>query len=458
MDEAATQFMREQQLGPLWRQGDITPPAEDTTFELIPHWTEDQLRQSSHVLDEVIKSVCLKFSAIATAGKHGNWLDVGFLLDQTRFQLGTAAQILGQHCSKLEYALESRYLLPECRQPLASSYCFQLGDLQTVMRAVGELDRVVCILLYYQQALFEKEIPECCSTTAHAVQKIMGWELSLAPAPPYETALYGSSLANVYDESRPFHEEVLSGLRGFAERWLYNRDVLELGAGTGRIGMIVVPFVRAYYSVEFSAAMLDCFRRKLTTIHAPYAKVELGDALALQLPGNSFDHVIEHEVMLFVPSPLKAVREAFRVLKSGGSFIRILIHSVGSSVWNALLYIFRQEVCAYMGYPFVIRGKGTDVQITQTLQRWGIATTEVVLAEWEEQSTLTELIATLECRAYPYLQDLPIEALRAGVTELKKQAVVFGLKAPHDTFFVRKRLYCLISTKPEAPLLDTKGE
>lgn len=86
-----------------------------------------------------------------------------------------------------------------------------------------------------------------------------------------------------------------------------------LAAAAGQRGAIA-------RGLDFSDAMLGVAR----TLH-PHLTFDHGDAEALPYANDSFDAVVSNFGIHHVPSPVTALREAFRVLKPGGS--------IAFSVW-----------------------------------------------------------------------------------------------------------------------------
>jgi SAM-dependent methyltransferase len=182
----------------------------------------------------------------------------------------------------------------------------------------------------------------------------------------------------------------------------------------------------------------------------PHLNVDarLGDALCLPAPDASIDVVIEHEVLLFTPHPLRAVDEALRVLRPHGRLIRLLTHAHGP--WpdplDAIQQAFRAAASA-TGTPLLTRGKGTDYLITTHLANQQLITTEHTLACWVEQLTVQEAIAPLQLQALPFTVDLSPAAQQAGLRAALTKAQQL---AGHDgTLRAGRRLYALITSREE---------
>jgi len=111
------------------------------------------------------------------------------------------------------------------------------------------------------------------------------------------------------------------------------RRVLDVGCGTGAITAELSRRSRGEVTgIDLDPAMVAFARQ-----HAPDARFELGDALALPFPDGHFDVVCCHFVLLWVQDPQRAVREMARVARDGGSVLICAEPDYGARVdWPAL--------------------------------------------------------------------------------------------------------------------------
>jgi len=90
-----------------------------------------------------------------------------------------------------------------------------------------------------------------------------------------------------------------------------DRDVLEVGCGTGLILSRLAPMARHVVGADLSAGMLEKARnRGLSVVQA--------NALALPFPDNSFDAVVSFKVLAHIEDIRGAVGEMCRVCRPGG--------------------------------------------------------------------------------------------------------------------------------------------
>jgi ubiquinone/menaquinone biosynthesis C-methylase UbiE len=89
--------------------------------------------------------------------------------------------------------------------------------------------------------------------------------------------------------------------------------VLDVATGPGYVAAAAAERGAAAIGVDFSAAQLALARRQYPSIH-----FRQGDAAALTFPDGSFDAVVSNYGIPHFPEPDTFLREASRVLRSGG--------------------------------------------------------------------------------------------------------------------------------------------
>jgi ubiquinone/menaquinone biosynthesis C-methylase UbiE len=126
------------------------------------------------------------------------------------------------------------------------------------------------------------------------------------------------------------------GLEAILHRWReksllklwqkYHRGEKLLDAGCGT-GLMLRHFPKASIGLDINPRNL-----KKAKIHAPQAKLVLGDIEKIPFKNNSFSTIVCTEVLEHLPKPEVAIKEIFRVLEKGG----LLIGSVPAKnlIWN----------------------------------------------------------------------------------------------------------------------------
>jgi ubiquinone/menaquinone biosynthesis C-methylase UbiE len=135
------------------------------------------------------------------------------------------------------------------------------------------------------------------------------------------------------DRSRYKEDYMLAEFADFAST--AGRRVLEVGLGTGAD---FIRWVRAgadAYGRDLTHASVALVDERLG-LEGRTANVAVGDAEQLEFPDNFFDIYYSWGVLHHTPNPAQAFKEAFRVLRPGGTLKAMLYHcpSVGSwGVW-----------------------------------------------------------------------------------------------------------------------------
>jgi ubiquinone/menaquinone biosynthesis C-methylase UbiE len=98
---------------------------------------------------------------------------------------------------------------------------------------------------------------------------------------------------------------------GFVERYGRNKDVLEVGCGTGLVLSRISRFARSARGVDLSPGMLEKAR-------ARQLDVQQGSATQLPFDNESFDVTCSFKVLAHVPDINLALSEMARVTRRGG--------------------------------------------------------------------------------------------------------------------------------------------
>lgn len=124
--------------------------------------------------------------------------------------------------------------------------------------------------------------------------------------------------AEFYDATRTFAPgQIEPAIRTIAGAGAFHTqtNALEIGIGTGRIGLPLSAHVGAYYGVDISTGMMGKLREK-----PGGERVTLAEADAMHLPfaSHSFDAVVISHVFHLVADAEQVARELQRVLKPDG--------------------------------------------------------------------------------------------------------------------------------------------
>ena len=95
-------------------------------------------------------------------------------------------------------------------------------------------------------------------------------------------------------------------------------EVLDMGCGPGTITLGLARRVGRVVGLDASEAMVEQARGRAAGSGVTNASFEVGSAYELPYDDASFDVVYAHQVMQHLGDPVRALREAHRVLRTGG--------------------------------------------------------------------------------------------------------------------------------------------
>jgi len=126
-----------------------------------------------------------------------------------------------------------------------------------------------------------------------------------------------------WDRIRKLHvaDEAVEAAIGAALDQRPFRSLLDLGTGTGRMLELFGPHIERGLGLDLSLDMLALARDRLERAGLRHCSVRQGDIYDLPLANDCFDAVILHQVLHFLDDGARAVKEAARVLRPGGSLL-----------------------------------------------------------------------------------------------------------------------------------------
>jgi ubiquinone/menaquinone biosynthesis C-methylase UbiE len=170
-----------------------------------------------------------------------------------------------------------------------------------------------------------------------------------------------------------------------------SRRVLDLGAGTGRIGEAFIAAGDAYIGVDASAGMLARFADKVATRGGALPALAQADGQALPFPSGTFDAVLMVQVISGTPGWRDILSEARRVLRAGGGLV--LGKAVGPP--HGLDGRMREQlsrILAEAGVPMHRRGAVRE-DVLAWLAPVASRVTTIVAARWETTRSPREFLA-----------------------------------------------------------------
>jgi 2-polyprenyl-3-methyl-5-hydroxy-6-metoxy-1,4-benzoquinol methylase len=104
-------------------------------------------------------------------------------------------------------------------------------------------------------------------------------------------------------------------LKDFSKKPLNELKLLNIGGSTGIIDNYLSDYFLSVLGIDIDSAAINYAK---SNFQKPNLNFEIGDAVNLRFPDNSFDVVICSQVYEHVPSPELMISEIFRVLAPGG--------------------------------------------------------------------------------------------------------------------------------------------
>ncbi|MGW3184997.1 HAD-IA family hydrolase [Kitasatospora sp. NPDC001119] len=387
--------------------------------EYLPPWTAATRASAARHATALLTEAAAALTRTADAHGADDRLSAALHLDTARHALTRLASMLARRQPRpWPDAASARYLGHAATTLLTASLRADPTTPAGLSRSVTALVHLLGRLRQSSALLLGAE----AAWPWHDLERHLVPLLDATLTAPGPDVLYGAGLATAYDDHRAVAPALADALRAFAAEHLAGRDILELGAGTGRITAHLASGTSTYTALEPSPDMAAL----LTARNLPRVRLFLGTALSIPLPDASADVVVEHEALLFTDDPLAATDQALRVLRPGGVFVRLLLHARGDDPAADLDAVYR--TAAFHGRPApLITGKGTDHLVTTHLGARGLATTDTLLAEYDDHRTPAQALATLAARAWPYQQLAGTEQHAAGMAAAEELAQTLPL-------------------------------
>ncbi len=123
--------------------------------------------------------------------------------------------------------------------------------------------------------------------------------------------------------------------------------VIDVASGTGAVALAAARGVGArgrVVGVDISERMVEAARRGAEAHLLPHATFVRMDAERLDLPGNAFDVALCSLGLMYLPDPLRALREMRRVLRPGGRAVVAVWGERARCAWSAVFPIVDAEV------------------------------------------------------------------------------------------------------------------
>jgi len=138
-----------------------------------------------------------------------------------------------------------------------------------------------------------------------------------------QAARYFAAHAADWDELRAMHvpeEKVEAAVRKAIGPGPFEA-LADLGAGTGQMLELLAPHAAHALGIDQSPQMLAVARVRIERAGLRHVELRQGDIYALPVEGNSYDLALMSQVLHYLDDPLRAIREAARILRPGGRLL-----------------------------------------------------------------------------------------------------------------------------------------
>lgn len=189
-------------------------------------------------------------------------------------------------------------------------------------------------------------------------------------------------IAITFDDHRTIRDDVLAAIRAAVLAALAPRPrLLDLGAGTGRIGHAFVAANDDYVGVDLSVGMLRQFVRRARESGGTPRLVQ-SDGQLLPFGDTAFDAVLMIQVFGAVRGWRRMVEEARRVLRPSGALIlgRTIAPADGLDVR------MKQQLASFLGEADTHRMNARD-DVRRCLAARASSVERVVAAAWDAERT-----------------------------------------------------------------------
>ncbi len=222
-----------------------------------------------------------------------------------------------------------------------------------------------------------------------------------------------------YDSTRDLPEPIAAGGIEAILRLAQVRPssmILEVGAGTGRIGLPLLRRGANLFGCDLSHKMLGRLRAK-----APAARVAQADAERLPFARGQVDAVLTIHVMHLVAGWRNALREFRRVLRPGGVYLNSWHWHSDDSVDQRLRQYWRNRVTAH-GAEWRRPGIQSREELVDEARGLGAAVEEVQAASYFTELRPQAVVDNIASRVVSDTWDIPDPIFERTLEELRAWA------------------------------------
>ncbi len=234
--------------------------------------------------------------------------------------------------------------------------------------------------------------------------------------------IYSSGIAKLYDQSRALPEGVGKFVAGLIRTTQFN-DLVELGAGTGRLSRSIVKASKDLTKVTLvdrSKPMLDQFRRmNMDCERLEWEVIHAGVDEFLEA-SPELNICIEHEAFFLHQNPGRLARTLASILSPGGLLVRVERVSEYPNPFNEFEHIFNKELAACAGLPRCFVGDNIDAILNDELRSNGVPTQTIEIGKYSRSVCLEQETENRRLRCFPYLETFSDQELDFAIERVRE--------------------------------------
>jgi len=163
-----------------------------------------------------------------------------------------------------------------------------------------------------------------------------------------KTEDYYNKYGTWYDTERiaGYYEMINKKEIEIVEKYGRNKDVLEIGCGTGIILNEVNKFAREANGIDLSPGMLERAKEK-------GLKVQVANAKSIPFDDNIFDVVYSFKVLAHIPEIKDVIRETTRVVKNDGTLVLEFYNPYSMKMLTNWVYNLVKKRDVYIRYDSI---------------------------------------------------------------------------------------------------------
>lgn len=182
-----------------------------------------------------------------------------------------------------------------------------------------------------------------------------------------KTEEYYNKYGSWYDRERikGYYEFINANEIELVKRYAVNKDVLEIGCGTGIILGEVGKFTHSAQGIDLSKGMLALAKEK-------GLRVQLANATSLPFADKSFDVVYSFKVLAHIPEIKQVISEAARVVNDDGTLVLEFYNPYSLKRVTNWFYNLIHQRGVYIRYDSCFRIKSYLPKEWQVVENYGI--------------------------------------------------------------------------------------